>query len=268
MNVIVILLAAVVVGATGLVIGLLLGVAAEKFKVEVDERESLIREALPGNNCGGCGYAGCDALAKAILNEEALITACPVGGQEMIQQISKIVGVEVASEEIVKEVAFVKCAGTCEKVTLKYQYYGEKDCKAAMLAPGKGAKACEYGCMGLGSCVKACPFDAMHIIDGVAVVDTIKCVACGKCIRSCPKQLIELIPEDSEYLVHCSSKDKGKEVKQKCSVGCIGCGLCKKVCEYDAISVVHNIAYIDQDKCEKCGKCAEKCPVKIIGNKM
>ena len=61
-----IILAAVVVGGTGLVISILLGIASEKFKVPVDEKEVAVRECLPGNNCGGCGFAGCDALAKAI----------------------------------------------------------------------------------------------------------------------------------------------------------------------------------------------------------
>ena len=67
MNIVGIVIAsAAVVGVIGIVIGVLLGIASEKFKVEVDEKEILVRNELPGNNCGGCGYAGCDALAKAI----------------------------------------------------------------------------------------------------------------------------------------------------------------------------------------------------------
>ena len=75
-----IILAAAVVGILGILIGIFLGVASEKFKVEVDEREILVRNELPGNNCGGCGYAGCDALAKAIAAGQADVGACPVGG--------------------------------------------------------------------------------------------------------------------------------------------------------------------------------------------
>ena len=66
-----IIIAAAVVGILGILIGVFLGVASEKFKVEVDEKEILVRNELPGNNCGGCGYAGCDALAKAIAAGEA-----------------------------------------------------------------------------------------------------------------------------------------------------------------------------------------------------
>ena len=130
--------------------------------------------------------------------------------------------------------------------------------------PNGGSKACTYGCMGYGSCVKACEFDAIHVVDGIAVVDKEKCKACGKCVATCPRHLIELIPYESKYTVKCASKDKGKDVMPVCSTGCIGCMLCTKQCEFGAITVENNIAHIDYDKCTGCGKCAEKCPKKII----
>ena len=128
----------------------------------------------------------------------------------------------------------------------------------------RSSKACTYGCLGDGSCVKACPSDAIHVVDGVAVVDKEACKACGKCIAVCPKHLIELVPYDQKHLVQCSSKDKGKDVMKACSVGCIGCKMCEKVCEFDAVKVVDNIAHIDPEKCTNCGACAQKCPKKII----
>ena len=67
-----ILIACLVVGGTGLVIGLLLGFAGKTFEVKVDERVAAVREALPSNNCGACGYAGCDACAEAIVAEHLL----------------------------------------------------------------------------------------------------------------------------------------------------------------------------------------------------
>ena len=125
MNISAILLAMVVVGGTGLLIAILLGIASEKFKVPVDEKEVAIRAELPGNNCGGCGYAGCDGLAKAIANGEAPVNGCPVGGAAAAEKISAIMGVEAG--EFVKKVAFVKCAGTCEKASDKYQYSGVQE---------------------------------------------------------------------------------------------------------------------------------------------
>ncbi len=257
-----IITAAAVIGAIGLLVGLLLGVAAKAFAVEVDEKEVLVREQLPGNNCGGCGYAGCDALAKAIAAGEASVDACPVGGELVGKAIASIMGVTAGDKE--REVAFVKCAGTCDKAITKYNYYGVYDCKKLALIPGNGDKACSYGCMGYGTCVRACPFDAIHVMNGIAKVDKEKCKACGKCIAECPKHLIELVPYKANHMVQCSSKDKGKNVKEVCSTGCIGCGICAKQCEFGAIVVENNIAHIDQSKCTGCGKCAQKCPSHVI----
>ena len=251
-----------VVAVVGLIIGILLGVAGAKLRVEVDEKEVAVREELPGNNCGGCGYPGCDGLAAAIAANEVPVNACPVGGAAVAEKIAAIMGVDAQTGE--KMVAFVKCAGTCDKTRVKYNYYGIHDCRKVALIPGKGDKACEYGCLGYGSCVAECPFDAISIQDGVAVVDKEKCVACGKCVSTCPNNIIELIPYEAQQKVMCSSHDKGKAVKQACDVGCIGCMMCTKVCESDAIKVENNLAKIDYSKCTHCGKCAEKCPVKII----
>lgn len=262
MSIMGIIIAAAVVGAVGLVIGVLLGVASEKFKVEVDEKEILVRNELPGNNCGGCGYPGCDGLAKAIAAGEAAVDACPVGGAPVGAKIAVIMGVEAGGAE--KQVAFVKCKGTCDKTNMQYRYYGIDDCRKVSVVPGAGEKACAYGCMGYGTCVKACQFDAIHIVDGVAVVDKEKCVACGKCVAACPNHLIELVPYKAEHLVQCSSHDKGKDVKAKCENGCIGCTLCTKQCEVGAIHMENNLAVIDYSLCTNCGKCAAKCPAKVI----
>ena len=82
-----IIIAAAIVGGTGLFIGVFLGIAGKKFAVEVDEREEAILEVLPGNNCGGCGYAGCSGLAAAIAKGEAPVNQCPVGGEPVLSLI-------------------------------------------------------------------------------------------------------------------------------------------------------------------------------------
>lgn len=257
-----VVIATLVVTATGCLIGFFLVFAGKKFEVKVDEKEAAVLEALPGNNCGGCGYAGCAALAKAIANGEAPVNQCPVGGAPVGNIIAGIMGVEAG--ESIRKVAYVHCAGTCDKAKDRYEYSGTQDCNALKLLPGGGPKSCNYGCLGRGSCVDACEFDAIHIVDGIAKVNKENCKACSKCINVCPQHIIDLQPYDSAYDVTCSSKDKGKDVMTVCDIGCIACHICEKNCPHDAVHVIDNIAVIDQDKCVGCGICADKCPKKVI----
>lgn len=257
-----IILAAVLVGGTGLLLGLFLGFSDKIFKVEVDEKEIAVREELPGSNCGGCGFAGCDACAKAIAAGEAEVNACPVGGAPVAAKIGAIMGKSAGESK--RMVAFVKCAGTCDKTKVNYDYCGADDCEMLAFVPSGGPKVCNHGCLGFGTCVKVCPFDAIHVENGVAVVDKEKCKACGKCVAHCPKHLIELVPYEQKHLVQCSSKDKGKQVMAGCDVGCIGCKKCERTCQAGAITVTDNVAHIDTEKCTNCGACVEACPRKII----
>lgn len=254
--------ATVCVTLVGLFVGVFLGIAGKKFAVEVDERETLIADALPGANCGGCGQAGCSAMAHAIVEGNAPVNGCPVGGDAVAEKIAAIMGQTVEKGEPMA--AFVKCSGTCEKAKNKSVYTGQGDCKFIAMAPGGGAKACSFGCLGGGTCVRVCPFDAIHIVEGIAVVDPAKCKACGKCIENCPRHLIELKPIKNKYAVKCSSKDKGPAVMKVCEAGCIGCGICQKNCPKDAVHVKDFVAHIDYEKCVSCGICAQKCPKKVI----
>lgn len=262
MNINEILIAVGVVCLISVIIGIVLSIAEKVFHVEVDEKEVKVREALPGSNCGGCGYAGCDALAKAIASGEAPVTACPVGGKAVAEQIAQIMGEKVGEME--RKVAYVKCNGTSEAKQVDYNYIGIDSCVYAAKMPGSSPYSCKYGCLGYGSCAKVCPTRAIRIIDRKAVVDEELCIACGKCIKICPHELIEFVPADSKYRVQCSSLAKGKEVRDACTAGCIACGICFKSCPNDAIVFENNIAKIDYSKCVKCGICEEKCPRKII----
>lgn len=248
-------------GLMGLLFGLLLAVSAKVFAVEKDERIDLVVEELPGANCGGCGFASCANYAEAVVTQGARTNACPVGGDAVAAKVAGIMG--VTAESTTQVYAKVKCSGYDDKVTKKYAYMGLDDCLSVMRLGG-GDKGCPYSCIGLGTCAKKCVFGAITVRDGLAFVDRDKCQACGMCVDSCPKGIIELIPHSNEYWVSCSSRDRGPQVKKYCTVGCIGCKLCEKACEYAAIKVIDNVALIDKDKCTNCGACAARCPVKII----
>ncbi|MGI6113092.1 MAG: RnfABCDGE type electron transport complex subunit B [Mahellales bacterium] len=249
-------------GAMALIFGAGLAFASKKFAVEVDPKAEQIREVLPGANCGGCGYAGCDSYAAAVAAGEASATACPAGGSDVTAKIAEILGMSLEAKE--RNVARVMCGGPCTEENRKYQYHGIGGCKAVSMLSG-GNKGCSYGCLGLGTCMNTCPFDAISISkDGIAVVDEDKCTGCGKCVAVCPKGIIQLIPAPQGVRILCSSKDKGKAVKEWCEVGCIGCQMCVKACKFDAMTFENNLPKIDYDKCTGCMVCAEKCPTKSI----
>lgn len=250
------------ISGLGLLLGAGLSYAGKIFEVKEDPKITEILEVLPGANCGGCGYPGCGGLAKAIANGEAPVHACPVGGNAVSEKIANIMGVAVSHSE--PTAAFVKCKGTCESSKQKYNYEGLNSCVMAFQLAGRGAKGCAYGCLGLGSCVDVCEFDAIHIVDGVAVVDEEKCVSCGKCAEICPKRIIEILPSKKYAKVECFSRDAGRNVMANCSVGCIGCKLCEKACPFEAIRVIDNLAVINYALCKNCGICAKKCPKGII----
>ena len=128
-------------------------------------------------------------------------------------------------------------------------------------------QGCAYGCLGFGDCDRSCPFDAIHVVDGLAVVDYAKCTGCGNCARVCPRNIITMAPfKKSRMLaVGCSNLDFGKDVKAVCTIGCIGCKACERAS--DMFTVVDNLPRIDYDKYSPAQlRAAEvaisKCPMK------
>ena len=245
----------------GLLMGALLALASKLFAVKKDEKAEAIKECLPGANCGGCGYSGCDAYAAAVSAGDAPVNKCSVGGAEAASKIAQIMGVDAGAQ--VRMRAQVMCSGTGEYAKKKYIYEGIDDCVAASKISG-GDKMCKNGCIGLGTCVRACPFDAIVVEDGVAAVDYSKCKGCGICVSACPKGIIKLIPFDAKHWVGCMSVDDGKNTRKVCDVGCISCKICQKNCPAGAINVDNFVASIDYDKCTGCDICTDKCPRHII----
>lgn len=246
----------------GLVAGILLTVVSKLFEVKTDPRTEEVNEALPQINCGACGYSGCSDYAKAIVEKGAPTNLCRPGGAKVAAKVNDIMGGD-ASMEISKEIAIVRCSGDCDTEKYTFDFDGVQTCANAKRFYG-GMWGCKYGCIGLGDCVSVCPNGAVNVENGLAKVTAEKCVGCGLCADACPNNIIDMRPFGQAVDVMCSSHDMGKAVKAVCSSGCIGCKICEKQCEFDAIHVTDNLARIDYSKCTACGKCAAKCPVHVI----
>ena len=255
-----ILLPVIIVGIIGLIAGVGLSLASKFMAVPVDEKQEKIREALPGANCGACGFSGCDGYAAAVAAGEATPDKCAPGGAAAAAAFAEILGVEVVNEP---KIAFIACKGTRENTKLKYAYSGMQSCAAAA-ALQSGPLECSFGCLGFGDCAAVCPFGAITLENGRPAVCGDICVGCGKCVSVCPKALISVLPKSAGVRVACSNKEKGAPVVKNCSVSCIACKMCEKVCESGAVKVIDNLAVIDRTLCTGCGKCKAACKRGVI----
>ena len=244
----------------GLLAGILLTVASRVFAVKTDPTQERLTEALPGANCGGCGFAGCADYAEAIAQGRAEPDLCRPGGAATAQKLGAILGREVSS---VPMVMAVHCAGDCHVTQTLYAYDGIATCAAAKASYG-GTGACHFGCIGLGDCARVCDEKAICIRDGLARVLPDRCIACGRCAKACPNGLLSLRPLENTVAVRCSSADNGRATKLACSAGCIGCRMCEKKCPNGAVTVRDFHAVIDYAKCTGCGVCTTVCPTKAI----
>ncbi|MBI4684304.1 MAG: Fe-S cluster domain-containing protein [Nitrospirae bacterium] len=245
------------------VFGIVLALAAKKFAVQTDPRVEQVLDVLAHAHCSACGYAGCEQYAEAVVkNPDVAPNLCIPAGAKSAEAVALITGKKAEIRE--PQFARIMCQGGWSKSVKKFRYEGVQDCRAAILAGG-GDKACRYGCLGYGTCSKVCPFGAITMTeDHLPFVDITKCTGCRKCETACPVKVIEVVPASKQVLVTCHSKDKGGDTRKNCQVGCIACGICVKVCPYDAPSVTNNLSKIDTSKCRVCGLCVTKCPTKAI----
>ena len=257
-------------GVTMLVLGsgfaVVLLIASEKLKVELDPKIEQIHAALPNLDCGACGFAGCGQYAKAVLEDPELLGKCAPGGQESTEAIAKILNLQISDSGAPKR-PIVHCRAHTTDKNAYGKYQGILSCTAANALPN--VQACKFGCLGFGDCVSACRFDAISIVDGLATVDYEKCTGCAACSRDCPRNLIEMVPFLESYenmmTVACSSKETGKVTRSMCKVGCIGCGICVK--QTDIFLLQDNLARVDYERYapdERAETAMDKCPTGVI----
>jgi len=253
--------------AIGSAAAIILFIVAQRFKVYEDPRIDQVEEVLPAANCGGCGFAGCRNFAETLVKTESWDDLfCPVGGNDTMAKAAAILDREAVEQA--PRVAVVRCNGTPEYRPRITEYDGAGTCAIAhSLYTGEGG--CPFGCLGEGDCVAVCTFDAIHMdpVSGLPIVDDDACTACGACVDACPRTIIELRKKnkkDRKIYVSCINEEKGAVAKKNCSVACIGCSKCFKVCPYEAITMENNLAFIDSDKCKLCRKCVPECPTNSI----
>src|SRR5512136_2953051 len=253
-----VLLTVIMLSVLGLFSAVILYFVAQKFMIVEDPRIDLVTEALPGVNCGGCGYSGCRAFAETLVKStsfEGLI--CPVGGAETMGKVAVLLDRQPLAVE--PTVAVLRCQGSPDNCVRTSFYDGATNCRVAHALYG-GTTGCHYGCLGSGDCVISCKFDAMYMdpVTQLPVIIDEKCVSCGACVKACPRNLLELrkrYKKDRKIYVACSNCDKGGPARRACKVACIACTKCVKVCKFDAITIENNLAYIDAKKCTFCRKC-------------
>ncbi len=257
------MIAFVAMAALGALLALVLAVASRRFAVESNPLVEQVTKALPGINCGGCGYAGCAGYAEAVATKGADPTLCAPGGVKVGMAIAKILGVEVDASKA-RSVSHCHCQHLNVKTAAVYS--GIQTCRGASLfGLGGGWLDCRYGCLGYGDCKKACPFGAIRMGgDKRPVVDEEKCTGCKKCAVACPRNLMAVTPIDKYIHVLCHNRDKGAMANKICGHACIACKKCEKVCPVQAIAVPNNLAELDYSKCIACGKCVEVCPHQVI----
>ncbi len=259
-----ILIPVIVLLVIAVVCAVLLTLSSVFFGVKEDERVAAVRDCLPGANCGACGFSGCDGYAQALAegktNNPSL---CIPGGDNTAKEVAEIMELEAA--DVVEQVAYIACNGSCSPEGRKYIYDGPKSCKAAKQSY-LGDRFCTFACLGYGDCVAVCPRDAICINKekGIAEIDPRRCIGCGLCQKNCPSGIIHLINDTESVVVKCNNHNKGADVRKVCTNGCIACGKCVKSCPNGAITLVDNIATIDYSKCNGCKTCHEVCPVHCI----
>ena len=223
----------------GLVAAGLLAVASRVFFVKENPKVEAALEILPGANCGGCGFPGCEGYAKAVVNDPAIpANRCCASPKEAIVALAELTGKVVAEAEPL--VSMRRCDIYHGQVATTFEYRGIPSCAAAT-----------------------------PLVGNLACVDVERCTGCGACVKACPRGVLELVPKRARVCVPCNSRAKGKAVMEVCEVGCIKCAKCIRTCPAKAIRLKDGIIEVDHSLClsygEECGMaCVKACARQIL----
>ncbi len=230
-----------------------------------EKEEETVRDVCAWG-CIACGECvdNCPRGAVSLVDNHAVIDYSKCVGCVTCTVVCKkkiIVDTLHDLTEIKDHVAFVRCSGGKNKAKLADK--GISNCaEAAKLQDKNGL--CPSGCFGFGECEIVCRYDAIHVVDGVSVVDPAKCVGCGDCVHICPNGIISLVPYKGAKIVACSSKAPLEKKREVCDSACAGCGDCADNCPNGCITMDGELAVSDPAKCDNCNMCSYVCSRKVI----
>jgi len=170
-----------------LALGLALGFAAVRFKVEGDPLVDKIDALLPQTQCGQCTYPGCRPYATAIANGEADINQCPPGGEATIHALADLLD--------------------REPKPLNPDNGVEKPKTLAVID--------EQTCIGCTLCIQACPVDA--ILGAAKQMHTViadECTGCELCLPPCPVDCIDMVPIEQDIMTWKWSLPEVEQVRE------------------------------------------------------
>lgn len=255
-------LALISIGFFVVILGIIVVSIFTRKNKKLNRNAEIIRELLPGLNCGKCGRKNCAKFAVDITKGKTSVNECPfVLGTKNYFKIRQLVKRE--RKVHFDNIAVVKCKGgnDCEN---KFEYQGDRSCASKDLLHS-GEKYCPFACLGCGDCVRSCVYGAISISEkGCAVVDPYKCIGCGECVSACPNGIISLVPNDKYVEVICKNSTTDSMITRNCKVSCHHCEACIVACPYGAIQMVGGLPNIDKTKCMRCGKCVAACPNHVI----
>ncbi len=201
-----------------------------------DSLVTTIDALLPQTQCAQCNYPGCRPYAQAVA-DGARIDLCPPGGQELVIQLSALMGVDIPTQTLAEPLTLVAVIDEAE-------------------------------CIGCTLCLPPCPVDA--IIGAQGFMHTVlskDCTGCELCIAPCPVDCITLEPVAT---VNSNLTDEPFRLTGK---GCINCGQCAPACPKDLLpdqllklgngELWEQASELNLQDCIECSLCDRVCPSEI-----